>query len=77
MTCGEEDIIHHHHLKTAGRSNKGSDFMSVGLCATHHLELHNGTYTAFQRKYRINLWYESLRLLENWHVHELRRLEDA
>jgi hypothetical protein len=34
------------------------------------------TYAAFQRKYQVNLWYEALRLLENWHVHEMKRLQD-
>lgn len=75
LVCFEHPASHH-HLKTRGRSKKGSDFFGVPLCHTHHMELHNLTYAAFQRKYQVNLWYEALRLLENWHVHEMKRLQD-
>ena len=46
--CGNEQTIAH-HIESGGMALKCSDYMTIPLCHTHHLEVHRGKQTFCER----------------------------
>lgn len=57
-----------HHISAGGMGTKCSDYETVPLCHSHHLEIHDHGKDTFERKYSIDLKEEAERLKEEWDV---------
>jgi hypothetical protein len=51
-----------HHVKTVGAG--GSDYRTVPLCRSHHVQVHRFGREWFEAKYQVNLDLEQIRFLE-------------
>jgi hypothetical protein len=49
-----------------GENQKGSDYSAIPLCREHHSELESVGRTAFEAKYRTNVWKVAWALFVKW-----------
>lgn len=64
MVAGCAGITHAHHDKTRGAG--GTSRHLVGLCAVHHMKLHDLGRLTFSRLYGVDLGAEAERLNREW-----------
>lgn len=68
LICGQGSEPHHLLSVGMGRDRtkpKWEDYTVIPLCREHHQELHQ-IGRQFEKKYKINLYKEALKILSKW-----------
>ncbi len=67
LVCGRDGSDPHHLVAIGMGSNRKNatykDFVLIPLQREYHVELHTIGYKTFEKKYKINLFYESVLVL--------------